>query len=82
MGMKFELEPVDEKPDRKYTKGSKYDPILDKFMKGKQDLVVVKVSGKDPNYLRTQLMKRIEARELGKEIEVSVINNETYLEKK
>lgn len=76
--VKFELKPVERKPSRKYRKGSKYDPILDAFMEGTDALVTVEVLGKDANYLRTQLNKRIEARELG--VKVSVVNNVTYLE--
>ena len=78
--VKFDLKPVDEKPHRRYRKGSKYDPIIDAFMEGDEGLVEVNVSGKDANYLRTQLKKRIEARQL-KGIKVSVINNACYLEK-
>lgn len=76
----FTLEPVKKKPPRKYRKGSKYDPILDAFIKGSNKLVSVTVEDKDANYVRTQLNKRIEAREL-KNITVSVVNNVTYLEK-
>jgi len=36
----------------------------------------------DPLYVRTQLKKRIDARDLGKQIEVSVVNNIAYIEKK
>jgi len=78
--VKFVLKPVEEKPSRRYRKGSKYDPIIDAFMEGEEDLVEVNVSGKDANYLRTQLNKRIEARNL-KNIKVSVVNNVCYLEK-
>ena len=78
--VKFDLKPVDEKPHRRYRKGSKYDPIIDAFMEGEETLVEVNVSGKDANYLRTQLKKRIEAREL-KGVKVSVVNNSCYLEK-
>jgi len=78
--VKFDLKPVDEKPHRRYRKGSKYDPIIDAFMEGDEGLVEVNVSGKDANYLRTQLKKRIEAREL-KGVKVSVVNNSCYLEK-
>ena len=60
----FNLKPVSEKPSRRYRKGSKYDPILDAFMSGSENLVVVEVSGKDANYLRTQLNKRIDVRKL------------------
>ncbi len=76
----FNLEPVDEKPTRKYRKGSKYDPLLDAFMSGPNDLVAVNVEGKDANYLRTQLNKRIDARNL-QSLKVSVVNNVCYLEK-
>jgi hypothetical protein len=77
----FDLEPVEKKPSRKYRKGSKYDPIIEKFLEGEHDLVTVKVSGKDANYLRTQLKKRIDARGLENQINVSVVNNQAYLEK-
>jgi hypothetical protein len=40
------------------------------------------VAGKDANYLRTQLKKRIDARNIESKIEVSVVNNIAYLEKK
>ena len=80
--VKFDLEPVEKKPSRKYRKGSKYDPIIDSFLESEHDLVKVEVSGKDANYLRTQLKKRIDARDLQSKIEVSVVNNIAYLEKK
>ena len=66
-------------PRRKYRKGSKYDPILDKFQEGKNKLVTVDVAGREANYVRTQLKKRIDARDLN--IDVSVVNNKVYLEK-
>lgn len=78
----FKLVDVEKKPSRKYRKGSKYDPIIDKFLSGKSGLVKVEVTGKDANYLRTQLKKRIDARDLNAKIEVSVVNNISYLEKK
>ena len=78
----FKLVDVEKKPSRKYRKGSKYDPIIDKFLNGKSSLVKVEVTGKDANYLRTQLKKRIDARDLNSKIEVSVVNNIAYLEKK
>jgi hypothetical protein len=77
----FKLVDVEKKPSRKYRKGSKYDPIIDKFLSGKSGLVKVEVTGKDANYLRTQLKKRIDARDLNSKIEVSVVNNIAYLEK-
>ena len=80
--VKFDLKPVEKKPSRKYRKGSKYDPIIDSFLESEHDLVKVEVSGKDANYLRTQLKKRIDARDLQSKMEVSVVNNIAYLEKK
>ena len=78
----FQLVDIELKPRRRFRKGSKYDPIIDKFCEGVSNLVKVEVSGKEANYVRTQLKKRIDARELGKQVEVSVVNNVTYLEKK
>ncbi len=77
----FELAPVDEKPSRKYRKGSKYDPIIDAFLESEHNTVTVEVEGKDANYLRTQLKKRIDDRDLQDRIDVSVVNNVAYLEK-
>jgi len=75
----FNLTPVDTKPSRRYRKGSKYDPVLDAFMAGTDALVAVEIAGKDANYIRTQLNKRIDAKNL--RVKVSVVNNITYLEK-
>ena len=80
-GLAFSLEPVTEKPKRKYRKGSKYDPILDAFMTQRRKMVTITVTDKDANYIRTQLNKRIEARKLEKKVKVSVVNNVAYLEK-
>ena len=77
--VKFDMKPVEKKPSRRYRKGSKYDPILDAFMAGEDKLVKVTVEGKDGNYLRTQLNKRIEAKEL--KVKTSVVNGVLYLEK-
>ena len=77
----FTLQPVSEKPSRKYRKGSKYDPILDAFLEAENNLVVVSVENKDSNYLRTQLAKRIDSRNI-ETVNVSVVNNVCYLEKK
>ena len=79
--IKYSLKPVTKKPSRRYRKGSKYDPIIDAFLKSEDKLVEVKVEGRDANYLRTQLNKRIEARDLRDKIKTSVVNNVLYLEK-
>jgi len=78
--VRFNLKPVDEKPSRRYRKGSKYDPVLDRFMERAAKLVEVSIESRDANYLRTQLNKRIDARNL-RNIKVSVVNNVCYLEK-
>ena len=77
--VEFDLKPVDKKPSRRYRKGSKYDPILNAFMAGEDKLVKITVEGKNVNYLRTQLNKRIRGRKL--KIETSVVNGGLYLEK-
>ena len=77
----IDMQPVDKKPSRKYRKGSKYDPILDSFLDAEHALVKVEVVNKDANYLRTQLNKRIEARDITDKVKVSVVNNVAYLEK-
>ena len=78
--VEFNLKPIEEKPTRRYRKGSKYDPILNRFIERAANLVEVSMEGKDANYLRTQLNKRIEARNL-RNVKVSVVNNVCYLEK-
>ncbi len=78
----FSLEPVEEKPSRRYRKGSKYDPVLEAFKAGDNDLVTVIIERKDANYIRTQLNKRIDAQKRKyRGIVVSVVNNVCYLEK-
>ena len=77
--VKFNMKPIEKKPSRRYRKGSKYDPILDAFMEGTDNLVEVTVEGKDANYLRTRLNNRIEAK--GLNVKTSVVNGVLYLEK-
>ena len=80
-GVSFSLSPVSKKPSRRSRKGSKYDPIIDEFIEGSESLVEVTVEGKDANYLRNQLNKRIEARGLEGTVEASVVNDCCYLQK-
>jgi len=79
--VKFQLKPVEKKPTKKYRKRSKYDPIIDEFLGMGTGIVEVSVEGVEPNYLRTQLNKRIEARDLKNRVKVSVINNVVYMER-
>lgn len=78
--LNFRIEPVEAKP-RRFRQGSKYDPIIDEFLKGEERLVEVSVEGKSPHYLRMQLNKRIQLRELGEQLKVSVAGEVAYMEK-
>ena len=78
----FKIVEVGEKPKKTQRKRSKkYDRIIDAFCEGESSLVRVDDTGRDANYLRLQLKNRIDARELDKQIRVSVVNNAAYLEK-
>ena len=79
-GMRFELKPVAEKPERA-KKGSKYEPIIEGFLSGSHDLVRVETENKDANYLRGSLIKIIKSRGLEGLVEASVVNKELYLER-
>jgi len=79
--VKFNLKPIKRKPSRRYRKGSKYDPILDAFLKGIDNLVKVEIMGRDANYSRIQINKRIKARALKNRVKTSVVNDVLYLEK-
>ena len=80
--IEFEFAPAERKPRKRYLKGSIYDPIIDKFCEGKSSLVKVDVLGKEADYLRMQLKKRIDIRDLSDKVEVSTVSNLVYLEKK
>jgi hypothetical protein len=75
------MESVTSKPQRKYRKGSKYDAIIDEFIKSPQKIVKVNIADTKANYLSSQLMKRLVVRKLTETIDASVVNNESYLEK-
>ena len=79
--MSFKLEEVEKKPDRKYRKGSKYDNLLDRFLDGDARLVRIDVAGKNGNYVRTQLKRRIDFLGYGSKVAVSVVNSAAYIEK-
>jgi len=78
--MDFKLAPETSKPDRRYRKGSKYDPILESFQNSVYPLVKVEIENRDANYIRTQLKKRLDAKGITN-IAVSVVNETCYLEK-
>lgn len=79
--IKFDLKPVEEIPNRKYRKGSKYDPIIDSFLRSGEDLAKIEMEGEGISYyINSQLKKRIELRNFEGSIDVGVINNEIYME--
>ena len=78
--IKFEMRPVEKKREKLSRKGSKYDPIIDQFIEGGEDLVEISVEDKKAPYVAGQLKTRIDAREL--DIEVSHAQGFVYLEKK
>lgn len=82
--MRFNIQPVEEKPDRKkapYRTGSKYDPIIDTFLNSEHEMVRVDGTGIEANYLSGQLKKIITVKEIDS-VQVSVRNKEVYLEKR
>ena len=80
--MNFDYKPVTKIPGRRYIKKSKYDPIIDRFVKSKDEIWQVNIEGVESNYLRTQISKRLKIRELESKIEASVVNDMLYLQKK
>ena len=78
--IEFNLNPVEEKPSRKYIKSSKYDPLLEAIINSPQKLVKVEVEGKDAEYIAVQLKKRIDAKNT-QGLDVSVVNGVCYVEK-
>ena len=78
----FNLTEVEQKPHRTFSKKSRYEPIITMFCERNSNLCRVEVAGKNANYVRLQLKKRIDAQELGNQVKVSVVNEVVYLEKK
>jgi hypothetical protein len=79
----FNIQPAEEKPERKNRatrRRSKYEPIIDTFLDSGHSLVRVETTNLDANYLRGQLMKVLDLKEVDS-VEVSVRNKEVYLEK-
>jgi len=80
--IKFEMRRVDEKHKKLSIKASRYDPIIDQFIAGGEELVEISVEDKKAPYIATQLKKRIGVRELQLEMEASAAGGFAYLEKK
>ncbi len=71
---------VDEKRIKTSAKRSIYDPMIDQFIDGGEELVEISVEDKKAGYIVSQLQKRMGLRNL--EIEVSHAQGFVYLEKK
>ena len=76
--IEYEMKPVADK--RIKTSRSIFDPLIDEFISSGQDLVEVTVENRTASYMKSQLKKRIEKREL--DIEVSPGYGVIYMEKK
>ena len=87
--MSHKIIPVDEAPERKYTKGSIYDDVLDAFKEGMKEtpLARIEMTKKDGlkhegPYLTGRLRRRIKERpEDYSGIQANTINGECYLRK-
>ena len=77
--LSLDLEQIEPTSPRKPM--SLYDSILDSFIFSESNTVEVQVAGKDPGYVRSQLVRRIEARYLGDIIEAEVVDRNLYLSK-
>ena len=78
--IRFEMRKVEKKREKKYHKGSIYDPMIDQFLESGHNLVEITVEDKKASYMVTQLSKRIEKREL--DVVASWAEDVVYLEKK
>ncbi len=77
--LSLDLEQIEvERPSRSI---NLYDSILDSFIFNESNTVEVQVEGKDPSYVRSQLVRRIKARYLGDIIEAEVVDRNLYLNK-
>lgn len=78
--------PMDEIPERKYTKGSIYDDVIDDFIKRDIPLAKVEQTKKkssellDGTYLAGRLSKRLKERKIT-DIRARTINKTAYLQK-
>ena len=78
--MRFKLIPMEEIPKIKRHKRSKYDPIIEAFIKSGHKIAKVAVEGIKTNQLALGLKRRL--RSLGIDhIKVEIINYEVYLER-
>jgi len=77
--IKFTMEQVAEKREKKSRAGSMYDPIIDQFLESGHDLVEIVVEEKKASYVAGVLKKRIKIRDL--ELKAMAVDDFVYLEK-
>ena len=85
----FDFEEIEELPDRSYTKGSKYDPMLKSFLESGHKIVKAPMShpllkGHKADYLRTQIKRAIDGMQKREEpcpVEAVVVNSTLYLKR-
>lgn len=77
--IKFSLKPVNDKPLER-PKKSKYDPIIDAFLKSAEDIAEVHIETKNLYSVNYQIKNRIKFRDFENKIESCVIDNSIYLE--
>ena len=77
--LSLDLEQIEPQSPRRTM--SLYDSILDSFIFSESNTVEVQLKGKDPVYVRSQLVRRIKARYLGDIIEAEVVNRNLNLSK-
>ncbi len=78
--IQYEMKPVTVKRVRPRMSSSIFDPIITEFIDSEEDLVEITVEGRTTSYMKTQLIKRIEKREI--DVEVHLGYGVIYLEKK
>jgi len=82
MSIEFTIKPLKEKPKKINTRkerSSKYQPIIDEFLKSGHELVMIDGTGKKANSLAMILERLIKKRE--DSVKVSVRNEKVFLEK-
>jgi len=78
--VKYEMKPVTIKRVKPRLSTSIFDPIIDEFLRGDDNLVEITVEGRTTSYMKTALKKRLEKRtEL--DVEVYLGYGVVYLEK-
>ncbi len=76
--IEYEMKSVTDKKEKITT--SIFDPIIDEFMKGDNNLVEITTENRAPSYMKSSLAKRLAKREIAN-VEVTLGYGVVYLEK-